>query len=190
MARFFQKVNMESEDVNAKMRSGIYQVGSTNTAVSSGAFVTVTGLADNTTYASSGVKDLNKLIVKAPVTATTAKGIYVTDIVKVTDGTIAGNVYREGVKTIGLSAIAGESVALRNVNNYTDQFLLGDENFVGGIAGVGTNSFAVLTNGSVDLTPSATIPATGFTVAIDQKMTVSQGITGNVTAYLCRVVQL
>ena len=50
MARFIEKVNMMSESNDAMVRTGVYHVGATPTAVGSGAFVVVAGLMDNTTY--------------------------------------------------------------------------------------------------------------------------------------------
>lgn len=187
MARFFEKVNMVSETVKSMNRSVVYHVGATPTAVSSGAFVVAAGLMDNTTYAASGIKDLNKIKVTYPGATPTAEiGVMVTDIVKVSDGTINGNVYRIGAKTIGLSAVAGEVVAARVLGMH-DQFWLGDTNFASTPT---VGQYAILTASSVDLTPAADTSAAGFTVAIDATMTKSQGITANTTAYLCRVVKM
>ena len=186
MARFIEKVNMVSESNDALVRSGVYHVGATPTAVGSGAFVIVDGLMDNTTYAASGIKDLNKLKVIYPGAPTTDIGVMVSVIVMVSDGTISGNVYRVGTKTIGLTAVAGETIRFRALG-MNDQFWLGDTNFVSTPT---VGQYAVLTASSVDLTPAANKSAAGFTVAIDATMTKSQGITANTTAYLCRVVKM
>jgi len=181
--RFFQKVNMASETVASLNKTGLYQVSGTNAVAYPGYFVRATGLASNPTY---GNKDLNKLTVEAPA-AVTDKGIFVVDLVKVQDGSINNNTYRIGAQTIGLSAAAGEAVALRQIEHLNEQFLLGDGNFQSAPT---VGQYAILTAADPDLSPSATIPASGFTVAIDAQLTISQGVTGNVTAYLCRVVQL
>lgn len=184
--KFFQKVNMASESIASYNRTGKYQVNGTNTAVSSGEFVFTNGLATNAVY---GKKDINVQLVKAPVTAqVTASnaGVYVVDYVGVSTGTINGNDYRIGVKTAGLQAPAGTPVAIRQLS-FNDEFYLGDENFVSA-PNVGT--YAILTNGNTALTPSSTIPSTGFTVKVEESDTLSQGLTANITAYLCTVVQL
>jgi hypothetical protein len=185
MARFFQKVNMASESVASYNRTGLYQESGANAVAYPGYFVKVTGLADNTIYAASGIKDLNKLIVTTPATPTTDKGIFVLDPVKVSEGTINGNVYREGVKTIGLSVNAGEPTAMRELVALHEQFLLGADNFQSAPT---VGQYAVLTANDPDLTPASSIPATGFTVAIDGATNVTQGLTA-ISVYLCRIVQ-
>lgn len=186
MARFIEKVNMQSESNNAMMRTGVYHVGATPTTVSPGAFVIVAGLMDNTTYAASGIKDLNKLKVTYPGAPTTDIGVCVTDPVIVSNGSINGNNYRIGAKTIGLSVPAGDVCTMRVLAMH-DQFWLGDTNFASTPT---VGQYAILTASSVDLTPAANSSAAGFTVAIDATMTKSQGITANTTAYLCRVVKM
>lgn len=188
MAKFFQKILMESETVNSQNRTALYQESGVNASVYAGGFVVPTGMADNAIYSAytSGVKDFNTLTVAPPTSATpTAGSVYVIDFVKVSDGTINGNVYREGAKTLGLMANAGEKIAIRKVA-FNDVFELSKDNFtttptVGQYAILGT---------TVDAVPNATVPAAGFTIKVEQKTTVSQGVTANSDAYICRAVQL
>lgn len=189
--KFFQKMNMQSETIKSAMRTGLMQDGSGNDiAVESGAFVKVVGLADNEVYSQyvPGIKDLNKFIVTAPaagdVTATNAN-IYVIDPVKVSDGTIAGNIYREGSKTLGLGANAGEAVAMRKLFQ-DDYFVLGADNFK---TAPTVGKFAILTATETVLTNADAIPNTGLTVVIESEFNVSQGIDAT-KGYICRVVQL
>jgi len=189
--KFFQKVNMMSEaggKANAMNRTGLYQASGSNAAVDAGAFVILGALASSevyNTFTGGSAKDWNKFICTAP-TAVTNKGVYVVDPVKVSDGTINGNVYRMGDKTLGLGANSGEPVALRRLD-MSDQFLLGADNFVSAPT---VGQYAILTAGSTVLTGSAGVPASGFCVAIDQTVTLSQGITANGSGYLVHVVQL
>lgn len=187
MYRFFQKVLMESESVKSQNRSGRYQEQRTDAEVYGGAFVIVTGMANNAVYSAytPGVKDFNILTIEAP-DAVDAIGVYVVDVVKISDATGMNNVYRIGAKTIGLKANAGENVAMRKLA-LQDEFILGRENFVSAPT---VGEYAKLTVGSVDLTPAAVIPVAGLCVAIEQRETISQGTDGNVDAYLCRIVQL
>jgi hypothetical protein len=193
--KFFQKVNMASETVDSFNRTGLFKTYSgsvgTNASVDSGAFVITTkGLAPNDVYnnflSGSTIVDFNTFIATGPAAATD-KGVYVVDIVKVTDGTIGGNVYREGAKTLSMTANAGEKVAMRLLN-FNDQFLLGADNISGSPT---AGQYAVLTAGSaVTLTGSAGIPGTGLVVRLDQKQTISEGIDPNGVGYLCTVIQL
>lgn len=192
--KFFQKVNMTSESVDSYNRTGLFKTYSgsvgTNASVDSGAFVVISkGLAPNDTYnaflSGSTIVDINTFIATCP-NAATDKPVYVVDVVKVTDGTIAGNVYREGVKTLSMTANAGEKVALRFLD-YTDQFILGADNFASAPT---VGQYAVLTAGSaVTLTGSAGA-GSGFAVRVEQKQTISEGIDANGVGYLCTVVQL
>ena len=184
MARFFQKVNMKSETTKSMNRSGIYVVGSTPTAVSSGAICVPTGLAPSVYGA--GLVDFNKFTFATEATLTAGIPVFVADIVKVSEAVGMGNTYRIGAKTIGLSAAAGEVVAWRELG-HTDQFYLGAENFV---TAPTVGQFAKRTVSSVDYTPSATLGATGFHIKIDAQEIFSEGSTASTPVYLCRVVQL
>lgn len=188
---FFQKVNMASETVRSFMKTGLMQDSSDDPiAVGSGAFVKLIGLADSPTYSPyvAGMKDLNLFEMTMPVTAdvtATNVGIYVTDPVTVSSGTIAGNVYREGAKTLGLGVEAGEPCSIRQLV-MDDMFLLGADNFASSPT---VGQYAILTNAAVTLTPNASKPASGFAVYIESEINVSQGLEP-VEGYLCRVVQL
>lgn len=185
MARFFQKVNMEYESVFSKSRTGIYVVGATPTAVYGGAIAVVTGLATDTTVYGSGHKDMNKLTFAYEATPTAGKAVYIADPVTISSGSVNGNTYRIGAKTLGLQAAAGEYIAWRKLE-VTDQFLLGADNFASAPT---VGQYAVRTNASVDFTPAASV-TTGFHIAIDKTMKITEGLDATTTAYLCRVVQL
>lgn len=182
---YFQKIRMKSEFNNSMLVTGEYQVAGVDTAVTQGAFVELTGLANNTTYATSGVKDINKYTCSAP-TAVTDKGVYVVDFVKVQDGVINGNTYRIGVQDINLTASAGTPVRLREIG-FADEFILGDGNFASAPT---VGQYAILTAASIGLTPNATVPTSGLTVRIEQQVSITQGTTANVTGYVCTVVQI
>jgi hypothetical protein len=192
--KFFQKTNMVSESVPAAMRSGLYLTvpqGAT-AAVDAGAFVIAHELADNEVYneflGAGALKDFNTFIIKAPaigdVTATNAR-VYVVEPIKVSEGIINGNMYREGAKTLGLAGLAGEKVAIRQLFN-GDQFILGEDNFTETPT---AGEFAILTATATTLTPEDAIPGTGFCVRVECAWHVSQGITA-VDGWLATVVQL
>lgn len=185
MARFFQKVNMECETVASKNRTGIYLVGATPTAIGAGAIGVITGLATDTTVYGVGHKDFNKLTFAYEATPTAGVSVYIADPVKISDGTINGNVYRIGAKTVGLSASAGEYIAWRKAE-VGDQFLLGADNFASAPT---VGQYANRTNASVDYTPNASV-GTGFSIAIDKTYKLTEGLDATTTVYLVRVVQL
>ena len=180
--KFFQKTNMVSESVPAAMRSGLFHTAlEAEAAVDSGALVIASVLADNEIYNSylgaGALKDFNTFIVKAPVTADVTAvnaNVYIVDPVKVSEGTINGNIYREGAKTLGLAGVAGEKVAIRKL-------------FLASAPTAG--QYAILANGVTTLAPAAAIPSTGFCARVECAWHVSQGITA-IDGYLLTVVQL
>lgn len=191
--KFFQKTNMVSESVPAAMRSGLFHTAlEAEAAVDSGALVIASVLADNEIYNSylgaGALKDFNTFIVKAPVTGdvtATNANVYIVDPVKVSEGTINGNIYREGAKTLGLAGVAGEKVAIRKLF-LADQFILGADNFASAPT---AGQYAILANGVTTLAPAAAIPSTGFCARVECAWHVSQGITA-IDGYLLTVVQL
>lgn len=185
MARFFQKINMEAESVASMNRTGVYLVGATPTTHYAGAFAVPTGLASDTSVYGVGHVDFNKLTFAYEATPTSTAGVYVADPVKISDGTINGNIYRIGAKTIGLAVSAGEYVRWRALA-LQDQFELGADNFVSAPT---VGQYAVRTASSVDLTPSASV-GSGFTIAIDKTYKKTEGLDATTTVYVCRVVKL
>lgn len=191
--KFFQKTNMISEFVPSAMRTGLFQTAlGVDAAVDAGAFVIAGELADHEVYNEylgvGALKDFNVFITRAPVAAdvtATAVHLYVVEPIKIGEGIIMDNTYRYGAKTLGLSGLAGEKVAMRKLYQ-GDQFILGVDNFVSAPT---AGEFAVLTADSTELTPAAAKPATGFAVRVECEWGIAQGITP-VAGFLCTVVQL
>ena len=108
--KVFDVASMACEDVQAWVRTCKYGTGSDNAFVpaeiTDGAFVTLGGLADDDTY--TGYKAWNTKYAYAPTTdALTADDVVVIDIDAVSNGVIAGNNYKIGVKLVDLMCEAG-----------------------------------------------------------------------------------
>lgn len=173
--KIFDVAEMACEDVQAWVKSCKFGTLSdsafTPGEVDDGAFVTLKGLADDTTYA--GMKDWNVKMATAPAAVTDK--VVVIDLDSVSEGVIAGNTYKIGSKLVDLKASAGFPVRYR-VPQAGDMFWLGAGNFTS-LPTIG--QYAVLTANDTRLTPASASTA-NFCVAIraSKPMTI-----GNTVAY-------
>ena len=183
MAKVFRAAEMMSEDVQSYVISCQYQVASADAPIEDGSFVKLGELKPDTTYAAAGDKDYNVYLASMP-TAVTDK-VVVIDYPGVSEGSIAGNSYRMGVKLFDLVAPAGRPVRARRLA-LGDRFWLGEDNFA---AAVDTNGSALLTANDVRLTPA---PAAGdnFAVKIHLGKDFNYGQSAKGKLYLCEVVGL
>lgn len=115
----FEKILMASEDVKAYLVSGVCE-----TELFDGAVVKIGDLVDHEVYA--GLKDMNTRSIEAGYEAGKRYGIV--DYVGVSEGEIAGVMYREGIQTAGLSVPAGRATRVR-IPQIGDEFFLSDGNF-------------------------------------------------------------
>lgn len=178
--KLFQKSLMASEDVKAYLGTGVFYNGASTAAVDDGALVVVGGLEDSDAY--TGIKDINKRKLTAPA-ATTDK-VAIVDYVGVSHGEIMEVNYREGVKTAGLAASAGEAVRYR-LPQVGDTFWLATGNFATAPA---TGKFATPTAGATTYTVANSAAASGFCVAIETSKKLTEGAVDTDTLYFCRVV--
>ena len=183
MAKVFRAAEMMSEDVQSYVISCQYQVADADAPIEDGSFVKLGELKPDTTYAAAGDKDYNVYLASMP-TAVTDK-VVVIDYPGVSEGSIAGNSYRMGVKLFDLVAPAGRPVRARRLA-LGDRFWLGEDNFA---AAVGANGYATLTANDVRLTPA---PAAGdnFAVKIHLGKDFNYGQSAKGKLYLCEVVGL
>ena len=183
MAKVFRVAEMMSEDVQSYVISCQYQVASADAPIEDGSFVKLGELKPDTTYAAAGDKDYNVYLASMP-TAVTDK-VVVIDYPGVSEGSIAGNSYRMGVKLFDLVAPAGRPVRARRLA-LGDRFWLGEDNFA---AAVDANGYAILTANDVRLTPA---PAAGdnFAVKIHLGKDFNYGQSAKGKLYLCEVVGL
>lgn len=183
MAKVFRAAEMMSEDVQSYVISCQYQVASADAPIEDGSFVKLGELKPDTTYAAAGDKDYNVYLASMP-TAVTDK-VVVIDYPGVSEGSIAGNSYRMGVKLFDLVAPAGRPVRARRLA-LSDRFWLGEDNFA---AAVGTNGYATLTKNDVRLTPAAAA-GNNFAVKIHLGKDFNYGQSAKGKLYLCEVVGL
>ena len=183
MAKVFRAAEMMSEDVQSYVISCQYQVASADAPIEDGSFVKLGELKPDTTYAAAGDKDYNVYLASMP-TAVTDK-VVVIDYPGVSEGSIAGNSYRMGVKLFDLVAPAGRPVRARRLA-LGDRFWLGEDNFA---ADVGANGYATLTANDVRLTPAAAA-GDNFAVKIHLGKDFNYGQSAKGKLYLCEVVGL
>lgn len=183
MAFVMYKGLMASEDVKMMNVSVDFQDGGVSASVKDGSFVVLGDKIADTTYSASG-KDYNVYKAAAP-TAVTDK-VVVVDIAGVSQGSIAGNTYRIGVKLFNLQSYAGEPVRARRMM-VGDSFYLGSDNFNGAVT---VGQYAILEANKTTLAPNASIPESGFAVKIQESLDFTAGQVADGKLYLCEVVQL
>ena len=182
--KFFSKILMASESIQSYVRSTKYQVDGADAEIHDGAFVKLGNIAGDNTYASGGL-NFNAYLSTTPSTVATDK-VVVVDIANVSEGTIGGEVYKKGSKLYGLTVQSGHLARVRLMAE-KDLFLLGDGNFASAPT---AGEYAILTDGSTLLTPSSTVPGTGFTVKILEEQNFEPGQLSKGKQYACEVVQL
>ena len=183
----FQPLKMSSQFNDADLRTVLVQESEKNVAVKDASFVVLGGYAADPVYTAAYTKaagstttvtDFNVRLATAP-TDTTGKGLCVIDlpIVKtINDGV---NAYRIGVRTVDLVAEAGVPVRARILRD-EDVMMVADGAFE---AAVAENKFATATANKMTLTPAGE-KGTGNYFTIDGKVTVTEGVDADVTAYV------
>ena len=183
----FQPLKMSSQFNDADLRTVLVQEAEENVAVKDASFVVLGGYAADPIYTAAYTKaagstttvtDFNVRLATAP-TDTTGKGLCVIDlpIVKtITDGV---NAYRIGNRTVDLVAEAGVPVRARLLRD-EDVMMVADGAFE---AAVAENKFATATANKMTLTPAGE-KGTGNYFTIDGKVTVTEGVDADVTAYV------
>lgn len=161
----FQKNLMASEDVKSLLVTGV----SSTLAFNDGDAVVIGGLAD--------VADVN---VRTLTYGTGATGVV--DYVGVSHGDIQGVTYRDGIKTIGLTAVAGEPVRVR-IFKEADTFYLTTANFTGTPA---VGKFATAAADGT-WTIADTAPATGAYLKIETSKNLIMGTRNADVQYFCSV---
>lgn len=183
----FQPLKMSSQFNDADLRTVLVQESEKNVAVKDASFVVLGGYAADPVYTAAYTKaagstttvtDFNVRLATAPAD-TTGKGLCVIDlpIVKtITDGV---NAYRIGNRTVDLVAEAGVPVRARILRD-EDVMMVADGAFE---AAVAENKFATATANKMTLTPAGE-KGTGNYFTIDGKVTVTEGVDADVTAYV------
>ena len=183
----FQPLKMSSQFNDADLRTVLVQEDNKGVAVKDASFVVLGGYAADPVYtaaytkaagAATTVTDFNVRIATAPADAT-GKGLCVIDLPIVNTVTDGANTYRIGVRTVDLVAEAGVPVRARLLRD-EDVMMVADGAFEGA---VGEKKFATATATKMTLTP-ADEKGTGNYFSIDGKVTVTEGVDADVTAYV------
>ena len=183
----FQPLKMSSQFNDADLRTVLVQEAENNVAVKDASFVVLGGYAADPIYTAAYTKaagstttvtDFNVRLATAP-TDTTGKGLCVIDLPIVNTITDGANTYRIGVRTVDLVAEAGVPVRARILRD-EDVMMVADGAFEGAVS---ENKFATATAGKMTLTPAAA-KGDGNYFTIDGKVTVTEGVDADVTAYV------
>mgnify|MGYP004673313647 FL=1 len=177
---------MHSQEVRADLRSIKYQVAGVDADVKDGALVTLGELAKNVAYGANA-KDYNTYVATAPAADTDE--IVIVDLSEVSQGTIAGNNYKIGIKQVGLVTLAGYPARVRIPHKHDMCWFSGDCFNADPTEG----QYAIATAGSTLMTPQATVATGKFCVKIQavKDFTVGNAIAGQGRTgklYLCEVM--
>lgn len=184
---FLQPVRMESQYVDTKLQTVMFQADEANAACYDGELAVLGDFVKDPVYlgaftaasaADSAPVDFNTRAATVPAAAT-AVGVGVIDLPTVPTAAGAGVTYRMGYKTIGLTAEAGVPVRFRKLV-VDDTFATGEENCT---AALTVGQYAVLATGgdAGKWAPAADAAATGCYAKVISKYIVSQGVDGKVT---------
>lgn len=177
MAKVFKHGKMMSDVVDSALTNA-----KADTPLDDGALVVLGNLAADSAYA--GKLEYDTYEATAPVAATDE--VVIVDYAGISEGTIAGNQYKIGIKLHNLVVPAGTITRVRRLYLH-DKFWLGGDNF-DSTPTVG--EYATAKAGSTAHTPAAVLPQTGYAVKVlvENDMTVGMHSEGKI--YLVEVVQL
>lgn len=178
MANVFKRGKMLSGVADSYLANAIAEV-----AVPDGALVTLGDLVADTTYDANGVEyDTYEAAAPAAVT----DEVVIVDYAGISEGEIAGNVYKEGIKLVGLIVPVGRIMRVRRLALH-DKFWLGADNFASTPT---VGEYATATASAFTHTPAASLPASGYAIKVLVENDLNQGMKINGKIYLCEVVQL
>ena len=177
---------MASDSVKADLRSIKFQKDGAYAEIHDGALVKLGELAPNAVYGAQN-KDYNTYLATAP-TADTDK-VAIVDLSEVSQGTIAGNVYKIGIKQVGLKCAAGYPARVRFLKEH-DMFWISGDCFTGDPV---KGQYAVPTANDTHFTPAAVAAQDKLCVKIQEvkDFTVGAGVAGQGRTgklYLCEVL--
>lgn len=176
----FAKIKMVSEEVTAYDITGKYKAAGAYAAVEDGALVVVGGLDASTVYA--GNKDMNVFEIKAPAADTDE--IAIVDIADVSKGDVRGQAWREGVRTDGFVAEAGQPVRVRILQKF-DRFFVSADAFDGEVT---VGKYATAKANSTKFAPAEEAAEGKFCVKIEMAKDFVLGQTVAGKMYYCRVL--
>lgn len=177
----FSHYKMTSEYDGSKLVSGVFYADDAVAAVEDGTIVEIGDVVNHSVFA--GMKDFDNRKVTLPTANSTRLGVV--DYVGVSEGMIAGNLYREGIKTAGLTCPAGRPTRVR-VLEVGDTFFTASGNFDVSVVPE-PGKYAAPTTGGLWLA-SAEAAESGLCIKIEGTKPLTQGTTDVDTLYFCTVV--
>ena len=177
MAKVFKHGKMMSDVVDAALTNAVF-----GTAVDDGSLVVLGNLAADSAY--TGKVEYDTYEGAAPAAATDE--VVIVDYAGISEGEIAGNVYKEGIKLVGLTVPVGRIMRVRRLALH-DKFWLGADNFASTPT---VGEYAKATAAAFTHTPASSLPASGYAVKVLVENDLNQGMKINGKIYLCEVVQL
>lgn len=152
-------------------------------AVYDGSLVVLGALAADLTYDANG-KEYDTY--EAAKASAATDEVVIVDYAGISQGSIGGNVYKEGVKLYDLEIPAGEIYRVRRLALH-DKFWLGEANFASQPV---VGEYATATASAYTHTPANTLPASGYAIKVLLKEDLTAGMASQGYIYLCEVVQL
>lgn len=184
MAYNFYAGKMASQQLDSALSNALVQDGSNNNiACYDGSLVVLGALAGDATYDASG-KEYDTYIATAPAAATDE--VVIVDFAGISEGSIAGNEYKMGVKLVDLQVPAGVKTRVRRLHLH-DKFWLGASNFVSTPT---VGQYAVATASGMLHTPAASVTSGQYNVKILLSKELTVGMKSSGLQYLCEVVEL
>lgn len=154
-----------------------------------GSLVTLGALVADTTYTVGGVDpydavEYDTYVATAPAAATDP--VVLVDYAGISDGDIAGNNYKMGIKLYNLTVKAGQITRVRYPALH-DKYWVGDANFD---TTPTVGQYATAAAGVTTHKAAASLPASGYAVKVLASKDLTAGMASQGTTYLCEVVQL
>lgn len=179
MAYTFKEGKMASNVLDSMLAGGV-----SASALKDGSLVVLGDLVADTTYIASGDYQYDVYELSLPAAATDE--VAIVDYAGISEGPIAGNVYKMGNKLYDLEVPAGELTRVRRLALH-DKFWLGEDNFES-TPTVGEFAEAKASSGKHDPKSSLTGGQYGIKVLLEKDLTAGMKSVGKI--YLCEVVAL
>ena len=177
MAKVFKHGKMMSDVVDSALANAKFDV-----AVDDGALAVLGDLAADGAY--TGLVEYDTYEGAAPEAATDE--VVIVDYAGISEGAIAGNQYKIGIKLHNLKVPAGTITRVRRLYLH-DKFWLGEDNFASAPV---VGEYATATAGDFTHTPAAALPASGYAIKVLVEKDLTVGMHSEGKIYLVEVVQL
>ena len=154
MAKFFKEGKMASNVLDVMLANAICEEN-----IQDGSLLVLGDLYPDHTYDNAGL-EYDTYEAAAPAAADDE--VVIVDYAGISEGEIAGNVYKMGVQLYDLEIPAGEIMRVRRLGLH-DKFWLGEDNFDGTPV---VGKYAIAEAGKYTHKPAAAKPAAGYCVKV------------------------